>query len=406
MAITLSTHHIVANLLTPSPSLWVPPPLSLYIHFPWCVKKCPYCDFNSHEVKNGFDETRYLTALKNDLIHALPQIWGRRICSIFMGGGTPSLFSAQGIESLLDFIRSVLPFDSQLEITLEANPGASEVSRLADFRSSGITRVSLGIQSFNDAHLCALGRIHGAREAHAAAESIGRVFDRFNLDLMFALPGQTLDDLSADLAAALQYQPRHLSYYQLTMEPNTFFAKQPPANLPNDDCSAEMETVIEETLHAQGLVHYEISAYARVGQEAQHNLNYWQFGDYLGIGAGAHSKLTIQGQIWREMRVKHPEQYQQGVEKISTSQAPHIAEHRQVPMSDLMFEFMLNATRLRSGFATELFAARTGLSLTDLLPRLAVAEQKGLILRDHQSITPTPLGLRFLNDLQSIFLPT
>lgn len=374
------------------------PPLSLYVHFPWCIRKCPYCDFNSHEVKGSFPEDAYLDALRADLESALPLIWGRKIYSIFFGGGTPSLLSAAGLDRLLSDIRTLLPMDMDIEITLEANPGTFEAEKFRSFRSSGINRLSIGIQSFNSTHLAALGRIHDGDQARKAVEIAHASFDRFNLDLMYALPSQSIDEARQDVETAIAFAPPHLSLYHLTLEPNTLFAKYPPA-LPDDDASADMQDMITGLTAAAGYQHYEVSAYAQPKHQARHNLNYWQFGDYLGIGAGAHSKLSFPHRIVRQMRHKHPQTY---MEKMRSGNA--IQEEAEIGRNALGFEFMLNAMRLREGVPVNLFAERTGLSINHLNAALESAEQKGLLYRDHLLLRPTALGLRFLNDLQEMFL--
>lgn len=375
------------------------PPLSLYVHFPWCVRKCPYCDFNSHEVKGSFPEEDYLAALRADLESALPLIWGRKVYTVFIGGGTPSLMSAAGLDRLLSDIRSLLPLDGAAEITMEANPGTFEAEKFKSYRASGINRLSIGIQSFNSRHLEALGRIHDGDEARRAVEIAHSTFENFNLDLMYALPHQTLEEVQADVATALSFAPPHLSLYHLTLEPNTYFAKFPPT-LPDDDLSAEMQDMIEVETAAAGYRHYEISAYAKPGRAARHNLNYWQFGDYLGIGAGAHSKISFPHRIVRQARFKQPKAY---MEQVAAG-AP-VQEQFEVGRDELGFEFMLNALRLQDGFAPSLFSERTGLALTAVEKALNAAEAKGLLYRDHQLIRPTELGRRFLNDLQQMFLP-
>ncbi|MDB5797652.1 MAG: coproporphyrinogen oxidase-like protein oxygen-independent, partial [Paucimonas sp.] len=377
------------------------PPLSLYVHFPWCVRKCPYCDFNSHEAGSGgaFPEEDYLRALRADLEAALPLIWGRKIYTIFIGGGTPSLMSAAGLDRLMSDIRSLLPLDGAAEITMEANPGTFEVEKFRAYRDSGINRLSVGIQSFNPRHLQALGRIHDEAQARRAVEIAASTFDNFNLDLMFALPGQTADEASADLAAVLHYAPPHLSLYHLTLEPNTVFAKYPPP-IPDDDTSADMQDRIEEGMTAAGYGHYEVSAYAKPGRRARHNVNYWEFGDYLGIGAGAHSKLSFPHRIIRQARYKQPASFME-----HALQGNAVSESNEIERRELGFEFMLNALRLQDGFAVNLFAERTGLPITAIQAQLDEAERRGLLLRDHQRISPTGLGRRFLNDLQQIFLP-
>ena len=375
------------------------PPLSLYIHFPWCVKKCPYCDFNSHEVKQGgFPEQAYLDALRLDLERALPAIWGRTIYTVFIGGGTPSLLSAAGMDRLLSDVRTLLPLAGNAEITMEANPGTFEAEKFRAYRASGINRLSIGVQSFNSTHLRALGRIHDGDEARRAIEIAQTHFDNFNLDLMYALPGQTLEQARADVALAIASGAPHLSLYHLTLEPNTLFAKYPPV-LPDDDLSAEMQDDITVLMTRAGYENYEVSAYAQPKKQARHNLNYWQFGDYLGIGAGAHSKLSFPQRVIREMRHKNPAAYMQAV-----AQGQEIQESVEIDRDAMGFEFMLNALRLTEGFPVNLFAERTGLAITTIAETLDRAEQKGLLFRDHQVIRATDLGRRFLNDLQEMFL--
>ncbi|TOZ99330.1 oxygen-independent coproporphyrinogen III oxidase-like protein [Burkholderia pseudomallei] len=376
------------------------PPLALYVHFPWCVRKCPYCDFNSHEWKDGgaLPERDYLDALRADLEHALPLVWGRQVHTVFIGGGTPSLLSAAGLDRLLSDVRALLPLDADAEITLEANPGTFEAAKFAQFRASGVNRLSIGIQSFNEAHLKALGRIHDAAQARAAVEIAARTFENFNLDLMFALPNQTLDECRADLETALAFAPPHLSLYHLTLEPNTYFAKFPPT-VPDDDASADMQDWLHERTAQAGYARYEVSAYAKPHRRSKHNLNYWRFGDYLGIGAGAHTKLSFPNRILRQARYKHPATF---IEQAKAGTP--VQEEREVGPRDLPFEFMLNALRLVDGVPAYSFEARTGMSLAAIGPALAQAEQRGLLVHDHTRIAPTPLGQRFLNDLQALFL--
>ena len=381
-----------------SGGLTIQPPLSLYIHLPWCVKKCPYCDFNSHAAQT-LPEAAYIDALLLDLERALPDIWGRRIHTVFFGGGTPSLFSADGIDRILIGVRTLTQLMPNAEITLEANPGTVEASRFSGFREAGVTRVSLGIQSFNPRHLQALGRIHDDREARRAAELAATHFDTFNLDLMYALPGQTLAEARSDIDTALTFQPPHLSAYHLTLEPNTPFGHTAPPQLPDDDLAADIQLEIETRLTEAGMQHYETSAYARPGHISRHNLNYWQFGDYLGIGAGAHSKLSFHDRIVRQMRVKHPQQYMDAVKA-----GPHSADSRRLTRADLPFEFMMNALRLTDGVPAALFEARTGLSLTACAGALERARGKGLLERDAIRLKPTLQGQRFLNDLLTLFL--
>ena len=379
--------------------LQAPPPLSLYIHLPWCVRKCPYCDFNSHAAQL-LPEAIYIDALLLDLERALPDIWGRRIHTVFFGGGTPSLFSAEGIDRILTGMRTLTQLVPGAEITLEANPGTVEAAKFAGFREAGVTRVSLGIQSFNPRHLQALGRIHDDTEARRAAELAATHFDTFNLDLMFALPGQTLAEALADIETALGFRPPHLSAYHLTLEPNTPFGHTAPPNLPDDDLAADMQLAIEARLMEAGMQHYETSAYARPGHAGRHNLNYWQFGDYLGIGAGAHSKLSFHDRIIRQMRIKHPQQYMDAVQA-----GTHIADTRTLTRDDLPFEFMMNALRLNEGVHSTLFEARTGLPLIVSAPALERARALGLLENDSARLRPTLRGQRYLNDLLELFLP-
>ena len=379
-------------------SLTALPPLSLYIHFPCCVKKCPYCDFNSHEVRGSFPEADYLAALRLDLEMALPLVWGRKIHTIFIGGGTPSLMSAAGLDQLMSDVRTLLPLDGDCEITMEANPGTFEAEKFRSYRASGINRLSVGIQSFNSRHLQALGRIHDDNEARRAVDIAHANFDNFNLDLMYALPSQTLAEAQADLATALSFAPPHLSLYHLTLEPNTLFAKYPPA-LPDDDESADIADMVAATAAGAGYGRYEVSAYAQPGRRARHNLNYWEFGDYLGIGAGAHSKLSFPHRVLRQARYKQPKAYMEAVRAGNPVQ-----EERELARDEMGFEFMLNTLRLTGGFAPNLFAERTGVPLNAIERALNAAEAKGLLYRDHQLIKPTELGLSFLNDLQQMFL--
>lgn len=375
------------------------PPLSLYVHFPWCVRKCPYCDFNSHEWKGeGFPEDDYLDALRADLEQALPLVWGRQVHTVFIGGGTPSLLSARGLDRLLSDVRALLPLDADAEITMEANPGTFEADKFAQFRASGVNRLSVGIQSFDTRHLSALGRIHDSDDARRAVDIAAHHFENLNLDLMFGLPRQTLDECIADIETALSFTPPHLSLYHLTLEPNTLFAKFPPP-LPDDDASADMQDWIHARMGAAGYEHYEVSAYAKPHRQCKHNLNYWRFGDYLGIGAGAHSKLSFAHRIVRQARYKHPATF---IAEARAGKA--VQEEREVAVRELPFEFMLNALRLAEGFPVHRFVERTGLTMTAIEPALAEAERRALIVRDHERIAPTPLGQRFLNDLQALFL--
>jgi putative oxygen-independent coproporphyrinogen III oxidase len=375
------------------------PPLALYIHIPWCLKKCPYCEFNTHERRGEIPEARYVDALLADLELALPAIWGRRVHTVFFGGGTPSLFAPEAIDRILAGVRSRVPLAPDAEITLEANPGTFERARFAGFKAAGINRLSVGVQSFEPRFLNALGRVHDADEARAAAAAAIEIFGNVNLDLMYALPGQTPVDARNDLAQALRFSPPHLSFYHLTIEPNTLFHRYPPT-LPDDETAADIEDAIADTLGAAGYVHYETSAYAKPGQECRHNVNYWRFGDYLGIGAGAHSKLSFPERVVRQVRHKQPQRYMEEVERGSP-----LAEDRMVERGEIGFEFMLNALRLTEGVPVALFAERTGFPLTLVQKGLDEAERRGLLERDHQRMRPTPLGQRFLNDLQAIFLP-
>lgn len=374
------------------------PPLSLYVHWPWCVRKCPYCDFNSHEGKGELPEQEYLDALRLDLEQSLPLIWGRKIHTVFIGGGTPSLMSAAGLDRLMSDLRTLLPLELDAEITMEANPGTFEAERFKSYRESGINRLSIGIQSFNAAHLKALGRIHDGDEALRAVEIAKSTFENFNLDLMYALPSQTLDEARRDLETALAFQPPHLSLYHLTMEPNTVFAKYPPS-LPDDDLSADMQDMIAEVTAGAGYQHYEVSAYAQAGRRARHNLNYWQFGDYLGIGAGAHSKISFPHRVLRQARFKQPASFIEAAKRGNPVQEEH-----EIGRADMGFEFMLNALRLTGGFDPNLFGERTGMNISAITKALNDAEAKGLIYRDHKLVKPTELGQRFLNDLQEMFL--
>jgi len=372
------------------------PPLALYVHIPWCVRKCPYCDFNSHQREGELPEREYVEALVADLDQLLPSVWGRRLSSVFIGGGTPSLFSPEAIDCLLSEVRARLPLAPDAEVTLEANPGTVEAARFRGFRAAGVNRLSLGVQSLEDRMLAALGRIHSADEARRAVELALSEFDNVNLDLMYGLPGQTLAQARADIGAAVRLGTPHLSAYQLTIEPNTVFWSRRP-RLPQHDVCADMGLAVEETLGAAGFGHYETSAFARPGRRSRHNLNYWEFGDYLGIGAGAHGKVSFPDRVTRHARVKQPRDYLQ-------STGGTLAEQRQVRPTELPFEFMLNALRLTEGFAVELFQARTGLPIGSIEPALALAEQKGLIERDWRRIRPSERGRRFLNELVELFL--
>jgi len=375
------------------------PPLSLYVHMPWCVRKCPYCDFNSHEKKGDLPEDAYCAALIADLEHALPWIWGRRVYSIFFGGGTPSLFAASSIDRLLSAFRSRLNVTADAEITLEANPGTFEAGKFREFRACGVNRLSIGIQSFNDAHLKALGRIHCAHEARQAIEIAQANFDNINLDLMYGLPSQTAEEARADIEEGIRWGTAHLSAYQLTLEPNTVFYSHPPS-LPEHDAAAAMQEAAELLLGNAGFEHYETSAFAKPGLRCRHNLNYWQFGDYLGLGAGAHGKISFPDRVERHARAKQPREYM-----AMAPDGKSIVEQKVVAVGELPFEFMLNALRLVEGFPIALFRERTGMEITAIEGALARGEALGLLERDWQNLRPTAKGQRFLNDLLELFLP-
>lgn len=403
----------MASIISPSdifnsqtPELKQLPPLSLYIHIPWCVTKCPYCDFNSHQINGNVDslEHDYVSRLTRDLEIALPQIWGRRVTSIFFGGGTPSLFSARSIDTILTVIRTLLPLAGVTEVTLEANPGTFESKKFADFYAAGINRLSIGIQSFNPIHLQNLGRIHDDKEARHAVKIAQRYFKNINLDLMYALSNQTLEEAAKDIETACNFNVQHISAYHLTLEPNTLFHRYPPP-LPDDDLSANMQLLIEERLEKRGYINYETSAFSYPGYKSQHNLNYWLFGDYLGIGAGAHSKISFADRIVRQVRYKNPKEYL--LKKIVDTNSPNILlqEQHEVSKNDRRFEFLMNALRLTGGFEIALLQERTGLPITGIQQQLNEAEQRGLIIRNHSHIAPTLTGKRFLNDLLQIFLP-
>lgn len=385
-------------------SLTALPPLALYIHFPWCEKKCPYCDFNSHHIKDGvtkvgFDEDRYIKALITDLETELPNVWGRQIHSIFIGGGTPSLLSAQGIDQLLCAVRARINLEPDAEITMEANPGSIEANKFAGFAKAGINRVSIGIQSFQDEQLKALGRIHNGEEARRAIEIAMQHFKSVNLDLMYGLPKQSLESAKTDVQTALSFKTPHLSFYNLTLEPNTYFASFPP-QLPSDD---EVDAIFEQNLDLltkAGYQRYEVSAYAQKNQECKHNLNYWRFGDYIGIGAGAHGKISFPDKITRQVREKHPESYMQAMEAKGNA----VIESKALEPKDLPFEFMLNALRLSNGVATNTFSERTGLPLSMISKGLAEASKKKLLDENPSQLKATALGMRYLNNLQEMFL--
>jgi len=395
----------VPKLQANAVSLTALPPLSLYIHFPWCEKKCPYCDFNSHQIKggsdnmSGFDEQRYIKALIADLETELPNIWGRQVHSIFIGGGTPSLLSTEGMDELLSAIRARINLDADAEITMEANPGSIEANKFAAFAKCGINRVSIGIQSFQDEQLKTLGRIHNGEEAKRAIQIALDNFKSVNLDLMYGLPNQSLEAAKADVETALSFKTPHLSFYNLTLEPNTYFASFPP-KLPNDD---EIDAIFEQNLELlakAGYKRYEVSAYARKDQECKHNLNYWRFGDYIGIGAGAHGKISFPGKITRQVRERHPDAYMSAMEGKGNA----LIESKEIEAKDLPFEFMLNTLRLTDGVDTNTFSERTGLPLSVISKGLAEASKKGLLDENPSKLKATALGLRYLNNLQEVFL--
>jgi oxygen-independent coproporphyrinogen-3 oxidase len=380
----------------------------LYVHIPWCVKKCPYCDFNSHESrhKNGqsqeksFPEAVYVDALIADLELATPKVWGRKIKSVFFGGGTPSLFSAESIDRILNHVRMLTPLEFDAEVTLEANPGTVDAANFVGYKQAGVNRLSLGIQSFNGDFLKALGRIHDGEQAFAAIELALNTFKQVNCDIMYGLPNQTLKDAMQDAQTAVLLSPAHLSFYHLTLEPNTPFYRTPP-NLPDDDTSSDMQVEIEALLAQNGYEHYETSAFAKKGKQAKHNVNYWQFGDYLGIGAGAHSKLSYHDKITRETRAKHPKAYME-----QALQGKALEREWIIPLDELGFEFMMNALRLVDGVPIELFHQRTGLNIHTLEVAIRSAQNKGLLLIENDKIQPTLLGQRFLNELLELFLPS
>ena len=406
----------IAHLMRPG-TLTLPalPPLSVYVHLPWCLKKCPYCDFNSHEYRSpvltaplmqvlatpvALPEAAYLDALCADIESSLPLVWGRPVHSVFIGGGTPSLFSPAGIARLISDLRARLPLVPDCEITLEANPGTFEKDRFHAYKMAGVTRLSVGVQSFNDRHLKAIGRVHDGAQAMAAVQEAAQAFDTFNIDLMYALPNQSPQDLQHDVSTALALQPSHLSIYHLTIEPNTLFAKHEPAGLPPEDQAYDMLDLITDHTAKQGLQRYEVSAFAKEGHRCWHNTNYWQFGDYLGVGAGAHSKISFAHRICRMVRHREPGLYMQ---KAMAKDA--VAQSHEVSRAELPFEFMLNALRLKEGVPLEAFMDRTGMPLSAIDRSLQLAQQRGLLLVDHARIQPTEKGFDFLSDLQALFLP-
>ncbi len=376
--------------------LEVLPPLALYVHIPWCVRKCPYCDFNSHERGGELPERDYIQKLIVDLEAMLPSVWGRRLTSVFIGGGTPSLFSPESIDELLAAVRARLPLEPGAEISLEANPGTVEAGRFRGFREAGVSRISVGVQSFDDAMLSALGRIHSATEARRAVDAALASFDNVNIDLMYGLPAQSLDGAAADIREAIACGVPHVSAYQLTLEPNTVFYRKPP-RLPEHDVCADMQLAVEAALGEAGYEHYETSAFARPGRRCRHNLNYWEFGDYLGIGAGAHGKVSFPDRVTRHERIKHPREY--------LSATSTLVAERTVAPEELPFEFMLNALRLVEGFPLALFRERTGLPFVSIQKKLDEAERAGLLERDWQRLRPTARGRLFLNELLAHFLP-
>jgi putative oxygen-independent coproporphyrinogen III oxidase len=406
----------IAHLMRPG-TLTLPalPPLSVYVHLPWCLKKCPYCDFNSHEYRLpatsasfmrveatpvALPEAAYLDAVCADIESSLSLVWGRPVHSIFIGGGTPSLFSPAGIARLISDLRARLPLVPDCEITLEANPGTFEKDRFHAYKQAGVTRLSVGVQSFNDRYLKAIGRVHDGAQARAAVQEAAQAFDTFNIDLMYALPHQSPEDLQQDLASALALQPSHLSVYHLTIEPNTLFAKHEPPGLPPEDQAYDMLDIITAHTAQQGLRRYEVSAFAKEGHRCWHNTNYWQFGDYLGVGAGAHSKISFAHRVCRMVRHREPGLYMQ---KAMTEDA--VAQSHEVSRAELPFEFMLNALRLKEGVPLTAFMDRTGMSLSAIDRNLQLAQQRGLLLVDHARIQPTEKGFDFLSDLQALFLP-
>ena len=378
------------------------PPLSLYIHFPWCVQKCPYCDFNSHELKSTLNEKKYIDALISDIEQELPLFWGRSISSIFMGGGTPSLFSPESIDQLISALRARVAFAPNIEITMEANPGTIDFEKFSEFNSAGINRLSIGIQSFNDEKLKKLGRIHGRKEAIRAAEFAHDIaFDSFNLDLMYGLPNQTIPQAIDDLETAMALEPKHLSHYQLTIEPNTLFHHHPPT-VPNDDILWDIQLACQQRLAKNNYTQYEISAYSKDKFQCQHNLNYWQFGDYLGIGAGAHGKLSnaAEQKITRSWKVKQPQDY---LNKAMSNN--RVSGEKILSRDDATFEFMMNALRLNEGFDTEIFQCHVGMPISIIEKSLKQAEEKGWIDWQLKRIRPTTSGRQYLNNLLELFMP-
>ena len=376
------------------------PPLSLYIHIPWCIKKCPYCDFNSHSLKNGLPEEAYIDALLADLQTELPNIWGRPVETIFFGGGTPSLFQAASIDRLLSGLRSLLRLQPEAEITLEANPGTFEIEKFKGFKDAGITRLSIGVQSFNDTMLERLGRVHNGSEAQRAIDTALKLFEKVNIDLMYALPGQTVQTALNDVNTAIATGAGHISAYHLTMEPNTPFGHTPPKGLPQDEAALDIEDAVHGALDGGGFLHYETSAFARPQMQCRHNLNYWQFGDYIGIGAGAHGKISFPDHIERTVRRRHPNDYLAAMQRNPSDGI----ERKTVSADDLPFEFMMNALRLSEGVPATLLQERTGISSARIMAQIETARRKGLLENDPTVFRPTAQGRLFLNDLLQCFL--
>ncbi len=376
------------------------PPLSLYIHIPWCIKKCPYCDFNSHSLKNGLPEEAYIDALLADLQTELPNIWGRPVETIFFGGGTPSLFQAASIDRLLSGLRSLLRLQPEAEITLEANPGTFEIEKFKGFKDAGITRLSIGVQSFNDTMLERLGRVHNGSEALRAIDTALKLFEKVNIDLMYALPAQTVQTALNDVNTAIATGASHISAYHLTMEPNTPFGHTPPKGLPQDEAALDIEDAVHDALDGAGFLHYETSAFARAGMQCRHNLNYWQFGDYIGIGAGAHGKISFPDHIERTVRRRHPNDYLAAMQRNPSDGI----ERKTVSADDLPFEFMMNALRLAEGVPATMLQERTGISTARIMAQIETARRKGLLENDPTVFRPTAQGRLFLNDLLQCFL--
>ncbi|MCL4112659.1 UNVERIFIED_CONTAM: hypothetical protein GTU68_052106 [Idotea baltica] len=375
------------------------PPLALYIHIPWCIQKCPYCDFNSHARAETLPEDRYIDALLNDLSQQISFVQNRSLVSIFFGGGTPSLFSAKSFDRLLTEIEKLIPFSFNIEISLEANPSTFEINKFSDYKKAGINRLSIGIQSFQTDKLVALGRVHSSKEALIAIDNAHEAgFDNFNIDLMHGLPNQSVSDALADIATAINYAPSHISWYQLTLEPNTIFWRYPP-NLPSDEALWEIQAAGQDLLEKHQYKQYEVSAYAQKDKQARHNINYWSFGDFIGIGAGAHGKITFDdGNIIRLQNVRQPESY-------LDENSPFFAQRKAIAINELPFEFLMNALRLTQGVPRELFFQRTGLPLKKISATLKDACNKGLLADSSKQLVATRQGQLFLNDLLQFFLP-